>query len=175
MAKENWSREWRGIYRLTRYPFSETGQYALWTLWSMNRAGVPQGVYSHETALSFFELSDIMPSKLHMTVPKAFRRHSKTPKILILHFANISSNEIDEGDGFRVTKPLRTCLDLIAAETVSADIIRQALAQAKERGLISKPQVESYLAAGPVHDKVKSILKEFYHLPVHVAKSCATE
>jgi predicted transcriptional regulator of viral defense system len=46
----------------------------LWWLWSKNREGVSQGVYRHETALSLHDLTDLMPSKLHMTVPKSFRR-----------------------------------------------------------------------------------------------------
>ncbi|MFH0920159.1 MAG: hypothetical protein V1913_07335 [Fibrobacterota bacterium] len=158
----DWSREWRGIYRLNSYPISENGQYALWSLWSMNRAGIPQGVYSHETALSFFELSDIMPSKLHMTVPKTFRRHSKPPKILILHFGEFNHDEIEEGEGYRVAKPLRACLDLIISETVSSDIVRQALSQGKARGLITNSQVKAYLAGNVVADKIKSTLKEFF-------------
>ncbi len=68
----NWIREWRGIYRLARYPVSENGQYVLWSLWSRNRMGVPQGVYSHQTSLSLYDLSDIMPAKLHMSVPPTF-------------------------------------------------------------------------------------------------------
>jgi len=42
----------------------------LWYLWSQNRQEIPKGVYSHNTALSLHELSDLMPSKLHMTAPK---------------------------------------------------------------------------------------------------------
>jgi len=48
---------------------------------------VPEGAYSHDTALSLHELSDIMPSKLHMTVPREFRRNSRIPEILVLHRA----------------------------------------------------------------------------------------
>ena len=61
----------------------------LWYLWSRNRREVPEGIYSHETALSLHELSDVMPSKLHMTVPKDFRRNSMIPEVLILHRANV--------------------------------------------------------------------------------------
>jgi len=46
-----------------------------------------RGAYSHDTALSLHELSDMMPSKLHMTVPREFRRNSKIPEILVIHHA----------------------------------------------------------------------------------------
>jgi hypothetical protein len=44
---------------------------------------------SHDTALSLHELSDIMTSKLHMTVPKHFRRNSLIPEVLLLHRADL--------------------------------------------------------------------------------------
>ena len=69
----NWVRVERGIYRLARFPQSNEEQLVIYYLWSRNRAGVPEGVYSHQTALSIHELSDINPSKLHMTVPPTFR------------------------------------------------------------------------------------------------------
>src|SRR5690348_12428392 len=78
----NWIREHRGIYRLRSFPVPERPDLMLWSLWSRNREGVPQGVYSHDTALALHDLSDINPSKLHMTVPKAFRRTSAIPMIL---------------------------------------------------------------------------------------------
>ena len=59
----NWIREHRGIYRLADYAVAERPDLMRWYLWSQNRKGVPQGTYSHETALSLHELSDIMPSK----------------------------------------------------------------------------------------------------------------
>jgi predicted transcriptional regulator of viral defense system len=75
----NWIRDYRGIYRLARYPRSEWADLMLWQLWSRNREDVPQGVYSHETALSLYELSDVMPARLHMTVPHGFDRSAQIP------------------------------------------------------------------------------------------------
>jgi predicted transcriptional regulator of viral defense system len=43
--------------------------------------GVPQGIYSNETALSLNDLSDLHPSKLHMTVPPSFRRNEVPQEI----------------------------------------------------------------------------------------------
>ncbi|MFQ5561636.1 MAG: type IV toxin-antitoxin system AbiEi family antitoxin domain-containing protein, partial [Nitrospinota bacterium] len=99
----NWIREYRGIYRLVNFPSSEEADLVLWSLWSRNRQDVTQGVYSHETALSIHDLSDLMPSKLHMTVPKSFRRNSKIPEVLILHRAHFKENDIESRQGFRVT------------------------------------------------------------------------
>lgn len=68
----NWIRERRGIYRLARFPQAERPDLMFWWLWSRNRDDMPQGVYSHETALSLYNLSDINPARLHMTVPRSF-------------------------------------------------------------------------------------------------------
>jgi len=68
VQKGNWIREWCGIYRLARFPESNDSHLVLWALWSRNRNGEIQGVYSHETALSLYDISDVNPAKLHMTV-----------------------------------------------------------------------------------------------------------
>ena len=133
----NWVRVERGIYRLARFPQSSEEQLVIYALWSRNRAGEPEGVYSHQTALSIHELSDINPAKLHMTVPTAFRRNAATPKILMLHRASLNKEDVEQRQGFAITRPLRTIIDLVAAETVSHDIIEQALAEGRERGLIT--------------------------------------
>ena len=101
----NWIREHRGIYRLADFPTVERPDLMLWYLWSQNRREVPEGTYSHDTALSLHELSDLMPSKLHMTVPKAFRRMSEIPEILILHRAHLDPNDVQEIHSVRVTRP----------------------------------------------------------------------
>src|SRR5260370_4381529 len=81
----NWIREHRGIYRLAEFPTAERPDLMLLYLWSQNRQEGPEGAYSHATALSLYELSDIMPSKLHMPVPKHFRPNSRIPGVLVLH------------------------------------------------------------------------------------------
>src|SRR6266705_2747171 len=99
----NWIREHRGIYRLVSFPRCERPDLVLWSLWSRNRRESAQGVYSHQTALSLHDLSDVMPAKLHMTVPRNFRRNSKIPRVLVLHFADPPQSDIGAADGVRVT------------------------------------------------------------------------
>lgn len=141
----NWVREHRGIYRLTRFPLSDDRQLVLWSLWSRDRRGVPQGVYSHLTALSINELSDANPAKLHMIVPPDFRRSGAQPKILVLHKARLVPGEILHERGFDLTTPTRAILDAAASGDASREMIRQALAVGKSRGLITRQDIAAAL------------------------------
>ncbi|HDQ44470.1 MAG TPA: hypothetical protein ENN17_03075 [bacterium] len=154
----NWIREWRGIYRLVRFPLQEDAQYSLWGVWSMNRKGIPQGVYSHETALSLFELSDVQPEKLHMTVPRGYRRHSEIPKVLHLHHSIIEPFEYEERNGYRVTKPSRTIVDLVRAMTVSPEFIKQAVEQAIDKGYLTHAQFRALKEMKRVGPRLKEIV-----------------
>ena len=137
----NWVRVERGIYRLARFPQSSEEQLVIYALWSRNRAGETEGVYSHQTALSIHELSDVNPTKLYMAVPTTFRRRAKLPKMLVLHRASLNEKEVEQRQGFAVTRPLRAIADLVAAESVSRDIVEQALTEGRQRGLLSVREV----------------------------------
>src|SRR5258705_8415243 len=77
----NWIRVHRGIYRLSDFPPPDPPDLMLWFLLSQNRKENSEGTYSHETALCLHELSDIMPSKVNMTVPKHLRTNNPIPEI----------------------------------------------------------------------------------------------
>lgn len=138
----NWIREHRGIYRLSNYPMGERPELMLWYLWSRNRQEKCQGIYSHETALSLFELTDINPSQLHMTVPKNFRRNSQLPPLLILYFDDIPADKTDHMHGVKVASPMRTIMDIINEGTYSNNMIMQSISEALSRGLITKATLE---------------------------------
>lgn len=141
----HWLREERGVYRLALFPKTPDEQKVIYSLWSQNRDGISQGVYSHETALTHYELSDTNPSKLYMTVPKTFRRNSKIPKVLKLVHAELTKDMIQESRGFSVTKVGRTISDVIQCGWVSFDIIRQAVFEALSKGFIQKWEVEAII------------------------------
>jgi predicted transcriptional regulator of viral defense system len=153
----NWVREWHGIYRLVHFPPHQDSELALWTLWSHDRFGHPQAIYSHETALRIFDISDLMPAKLHLTVPKGFRKQS--PKCLVLHRGEIPEQDIEFRDEFKVTKPLRTLFDLLTTDSVSRDILRQALKESLQRGLIMQYQIKKIKDNSPVDSTTPQIQK----------------
>jgi hypothetical protein len=139
----NWIREHRGIYRLAKFPISDRPDLVLWSLWSRNRKEEIEGAYSHQTALSLLELSDLNPAKLHMTVPTHFRRNSDIPGIVVLHYDDLPASEIQAGPGYKYTRPLRTILDLIDSDAVERTFVRQALRQAVESGLVTRQQLRN--------------------------------
>ena len=137
----NWFREHRGIYRLASFPRGERPDLMLWSLWSRNRGEAAQGVYSHQTALSLHDLSDVMPAKLHMTVPRSFRRNSEIPRVLVLHFADLPESDIGVAHGVRIARPMRTIFDLLAGGEVPLTTLRQALREALRQGLIRRSEI----------------------------------
>jgi predicted transcriptional regulator of viral defense system len=138
MRAGNWERERRGIFRLAHFPATERPDLVRLSLWSRDRQDRPQGVYSHQTALSIHDLSDVMPSKLHMTVPLKFRKNSKIPPVIVLHYADLPAEATEERTGFRVTRPMRTILDLSAPQGISPNLLAQAFTEARKRGLITE-------------------------------------
>jgi predicted transcriptional regulator of viral defense system len=139
----NWIRESRGIYRLALFPRPERPDLVIWWLWSRNRSGDPQGVYSHQTALGLHELTDLMPARIEMTVPKTFRRGAPIPRALRLHYADLRRNEIENIHGVPVTTPLRAILDIWQSEEVPQEALRDALKDATRRGKITGKQIQA--------------------------------
>ena len=120
--------ELRGIYRLANYPSTSRPELALWTLWSADKQGNPQGIWSHETALEIHGLSDVAPAKLHMSVPRSFRKSTEIPNNLCLHFVDeIPQSDIETRQGYRVTTPLRTLADVIREGTTQNEQIELAI------------------------------------------------
>src|SRR5205807_9856106 len=156
----NWIREHRGIYRLALFPATDRPDLVLWAMWSRNRNEEVEGIYRHHTALSLYDLSDLNPAKLHMTVTTDFRRNSDIPGILVLHYADLAEGDVQTAQGFKFTRPLRTILDLIEAGTVEQRFIRQALRQAVDRGLITRQQIRHEQLNGPARKIVEEVLRQ---------------
>jgi predicted nucleotidyltransferase len=134
----NWIRVGHGIYRLTKYPAAGHETLMRSWLWSRKRA-----VISHETAAALHDLGDLLPSKIHLTVPTDFRKSPTSS--LILHKADLSEKEIEKRDGLPVTKPLRTILDL-ARSRLDDDRLSAITKLAIQKGLLSRQGLLEALA-----------------------------
>jgi hypothetical protein len=76
-----------------------------------------------------------------MTVPTSFRRSGATPERLTLHYADLPEGDIAARKGYRLTTPLRTILDLVAADTMPREELSKALLGILKRRLITRKQV----------------------------------
>jgi hypothetical protein len=121
---------------------TENGHLVLWSLWSRDRSGNPQAVYSHTTALALRDLSDANPLKLHLTVPPGFRRNSATPAVLVLHKAKLEPGEIVQERGFAMTTPLRAIIDSAASGDADPGMLSEALAEGLRRGIVTRQEIK---------------------------------
>jgi hypothetical protein len=86
-----------------------------------------------------------------MTVPTHFRRNSEMPGVVVLHYADLPTTDVEVGPGYKYTRPLRTILDLIEADTIERTFVRQALRQAVDRGLITRQQLRNAKMSKTAH------------------------
>lgn len=136
----NWVREHRGIYRLALFPQPERPDLMLWWLWSRGRSDQPEGTFSHQTALSLHELTDVNPAKLDLTVPRTFRRGVPIPKVLRLHYDEMPAKDQEILFGVPVTNALRTILDVWQEQSLPKPMLRAAYRAASKQGKITKSQ-----------------------------------
>ena len=142
----NFERVDHGLYHLPTVPRAEHDDLIRLALWSRNQKDEPQAVVSHESALVLHELTDLLPNRIHLTVPRTFRK--PVPKGCMLHKATLADGDVEERAGFRVTTPLRTLLDA-AAGNVSQEQLSKAVKDALERGLVRRSKLTQALGGSP--------------------------
>jgi predicted transcriptional regulator of viral defense system len=146
VSRGNWLKVDRGLFRLRDFPPGEREDLIRWSLWSRNRKGVPQAVVSHDTALTVHALSDVMPDRVHLTVPRGFRK--KVLPGCVLHKADLAPGGAESRTGYQVTTPLRTLLD-VAGGPLSQEHLDKAVRDALERGLVRRRLLET-VSCSPV-------------------------
>ncbi len=140
----NWLQIERAMFRLRDFPPAEREDLIRWSLWSRDQKGAPQAVVSHDTALALHELSDVMPARIHLTVPPGFRKGP--PPSCVLHKASLAPEEIEIRTGYRVTRPLRSLLDA-ADSPLSQEHLERAVHDALERGMVRRRLLETAACA----------------------------
>jgi predicted transcriptional regulator of viral defense system len=117
-----------GIYRLKRFPMSPFEDLIIAWL----RTG-PDSTISHENALALYDLTDVIPSEVHVTVPRTASRRRNGIR---LHTSHITPAEITTRDGLPVTTVTRTIAD-VARSGLAEEHVQQAIREALDRGLTS--------------------------------------
>ncbi len=154
VKRGNWVREAWGIYRLPEWPRSSYDDLILWTVWSRQLA-----VVSHQTAMAVHGISDLMPARIHFTVPPHFRK--KPPPGVVLYRDELAPHEIEQREGFRVTTALRTLIDA-ARVPVDPERLSAGVRDAILKGLIGDRHIEAAIAllGGDAAERLHQALME---------------
>jgi predicted transcriptional regulator of viral defense system len=118
-----------GLYRLTLFPFSEHEDLFIAWLSVGSRA-----VISHDSALALYDLSDALPTQIHLTIPRSASRRRKGVR---LHTNRLPPEDVTRYAGLPVTTVPRTIGD-IASGGMAAEAVVQAVRQAIRRGMTTQ-------------------------------------
>jgi len=117
------------IYRFRQFPASpHEDLYVAWL-----QAG-PKAVISHDSALALYDLSDLLPAQVHVTVPRTASRRRPG---LRFHTKRLEPEDVTRYEGLPVTTVLRTLVD-VAAAGLADEQVRQAIDEALRRGLVTR-------------------------------------
>lgn len=155
VRRGNWLKIERGLFRLRGFPPVEREDLIRWSLWSHNRKGIPQAVVSHETALAVHGLSDVMPERVHLTMPQGFRK--RIPAGCTIHRDSLSDEEVEHRSGYQVTTPLRTLLD-VADSALSQEHLNKAVSDALGQGLVRREVLETAPCTPAAHSRLEEAL-----------------
>lgn len=136
----------RGLYRLRNFPRSPREDLiATWL-----SVGRPvDAVVSHDTALDLYDLSDVIPTAVHLTAAREHRGHRSRRPGVRLHFVTGGVPPSDRATraGLPMTSVERTLLDSLAVHGVTEQT-ELAVAQALDRGLTSVSRLKARAARG---------------------------
>lgn len=143
VKRGNFSRIRRGLYRLHPYPTAPDDHVV--EAWL--KAG-PKAVVSHESALAVHGLSDVVPSKVHVTVPRSHRMVvSRVPRGINVHTTEkpFTNDQIVKRGPLRVTTPARSIIDSAEAGTAPEQIIL-AIRQSLQEGMTTRKELQGLAA-----------------------------
>lgn len=130
----------RGAYRVSVLPRGEHDELAEAVAWSLGR-----GVVSHESALVLHGISDVNPSRVHLTVPRDNYPRAAGGNLYRLHRRALPASDVTESTGIAVTTAERTIRDCLDDGTDPYQL-RRAIDRAEAEGLIRKPVAEALRA-----------------------------
>jgi len=121
-------RVYRGVYRLANYPGSRFED--LFIAWL--RTG-PNSVISHESALSVYDLSDILPHEIHVIVPRTASRRRKGIR---QHTNQLEVKDITTREGLPITTVARTLAD-VSATGLAKEQVKLAINEGISNGMVT--------------------------------------
>lgn len=121
-----------GVYRDPLVPASRYDNLHLAVLWT----GVDTAALSHESALDVYELCDINPSRVDVTVPRRCRIRRAGGVGTVVHYQDLKPRQIGWFEQIPTVTPetaIAQCIDL----GTPSYLLRQALTAGRETGRLT--------------------------------------
>jgi len=143
-----------GVYRLADFPSSPREP-----LIAAAAALGKDAVVSHESALQLYSVSDVAPSRLHFTIPRARRYVTAPADNVALHTTArpFAPGDVVQHEGFRATSLARSIVDAARARTGPEQIV-MAVQEGLRRGLLTTRQIERAMHDAP--KRVRELIEE---------------
>lgn len=144
----------RGLYRLRHFPTSAYEHVvAAWL--PLREAGA---VVSHDSALELHGLSDLMPTAVHLSLPRA-QRGQRPRQGVRLHTVERppGRNEVRTVHGVPTTSPERSIVDCLQAGT-GPEQLELAARQALEQELTTQRRLRTAATGRP--DRVRRLIEQ---------------
>lgn len=119
-----------GVYRIAAYPHQENDELMEAALWAGGK-----GIISGESALALWDLADVLPKRISITVPAKYNPRKEGRAKYRIKRRDITDMDVIEG--VPVVTPEQAIVDCIE-EGVSYRFIEQAIRAARRRGLFGR-------------------------------------
>jgi predicted transcriptional regulator of viral defense system len=127
-----------GVYRVPQVPVTQYDPFMLAVLWT----GATEACLSHDTALACWEISDINPTAIHVTVAAKRRIQRQGGEGYVIHHEDLASDQVtwwQEVPIVTVPTAIAQCLD----SGVPTYLVRQAIERASRTGDLTSDQTET--------------------------------
>jgi predicted transcriptional regulator of viral defense system len=143
-----------GVYRLTDIPPSPREPVI-----AAAAALGKDAVVSHESALQLYGVTDVAPSRMHFTVPRARRYITVSADDVELHTTTrpIPARDVLQYEGFRATSLARSIVDAARAHTGPEQIV-MAVREGLRRGILTQRDLERAMQYAPA--RVRKLIHE---------------
>jgi predicted transcriptional regulator of viral defense system len=128
----------RGLYRFPAevVPVTALDQYMEATL----LPGTTRGVLSHQTALAVYELSDVNPLQVHITVPRSYRTRRELPAVYRIHRGTLADEDVTYHEAIPIVTPAHAIRQSCYESHLGNSLIGQAIDHGETKGELTLKQ-----------------------------------
>ena len=134
------------VYRFPKFPAGPNAPYMQAVLWT----GDPRACLSHDTALAAYEVCDINPGRVQLTVARNRRIRRSGGGLYTVHHEDLADDEIgwwNEIPTVTLITAIRQCID----SGVPTYLLRQALERGSDAGRL--PSADEHLLASRLEER----------------------